>query len=388
MTWLVAFLLAPFALLATFFVAEVLWGLKRPSEAHPPSPARSAIVAIPAHDEASVIADTIRSLTTALSEGIGILVIADNCSDDTADLARSAGAQVLERHNMEQRGKGFALAFAAEHLQANPPEVFAVLDADCRIDRASLRALVDSAASSGRPAQAINLLRPDRNSSPLVQISTFAFMLKNLVRQRGLQRLARRVHLTGTGMAMPYQLFRASRGVRASIVEDLALGLELSNAGHPPMLVSAANVWSSGSTYRGTLTQRRRWEGGYIATAFRHGPQEVMRGIKSADARAIFAGLDLMLPPLALFAFLNAIVLAVAAVATAAFGLHWWPVAAQASLLLLGLLAVFAAWLREGRDFISLGVLVRLPLYILWKLPMYLGLARRGAPSEWLRTGR
>jgi hypothetical protein len=46
------------------------------------------------------------------------------------------------------------------------------------------------------------------------------------------------------------------------------------------------------------------------------------------------------------------------------------------------------AWLREGREFISLVVLIRLPLYVIWKIPMYLGLARRGAPSEWLRTGR
>ncbi len=66
----------------------------------------------------------------------------------------------------------------------------------------------------------------------------------------------------------------------------------------------------------------------------------------------------------------------------------WWPVIVQLVLLALALLAVLVAWMREGRDFISLGVLARLPLYVLWKLPMYLGLARRGAPKEWLRTGR
>jgi hypothetical protein len=49
---------------------------------------------------------------------------------------------------------------------------------------------------------------------------------------------------------------------------------------------------------------------------------------------------------------------------------------------------VLAAWLCEGRRFVSLGVLARIPLYVLWKLPMYLGFARRGAPDEWLRTGR
>lgn len=260
MTALVAFLLAPFALLTAFFTVEVLAGLKRPSAGRTTAKAATAVVVIPAHDEAAVIADSVRATRTALADGVRLLVVADNCADETAELARAAGAEVIERNDLNQRGKGFALAFAADHLAGNPPDVFAVLDADCRIDAMSLRTLVDAAAT-GRPAQAINLLRPDQSAPPLVQISTFAFMLKNLVRQRGLQRLAGRVHLTGTGMAMPYSLFRASSGVRSSIVEDLALGLELADAGHAPMLVSGANVWSGGSTERGTLTQRRRWEG-------------------------------------------------------------------------------------------------------------------------------
>jgi cellulose synthase/poly-beta-1,6-N-acetylglucosamine synthase-like glycosyltransferase len=262
-----------------------------------------------------------------------------------------------------------------------------VLDADCRMDRESIRALVDAAAA-GRPAQAINLLRPDRGASPLVQISTFAFMLKNLVRQRGLQRLAGRVHLTGTGMAMPFGLFQASRKVRSSIVEDLALGLELAEAGHSPVLVQNATVWSSPSTEKGTLTQRRRWEGGFIATALRQGPWEVFRGLARGNLRGILAGLDMMVPPLALFAFLNAGALVVAAILTILLGSSWWPVLVQGVLLAVALIAILAAWMREGRDYISLGVLARLPLYVAWKLPMYLGLARRGAPAEWLRTGR
>jgi len=55
---------------------------------------------------------------------------------------------------------------------------------------------------------------------------------------------------------------------------------------------------------------------------------------------------------------------------------------------MLAMFAVLVAWAREAREFISLGVLARLPLYVIWKLPMYLGLARRGTPKEWLRTGR
>ncbi|HET6942074.1 MAG TPA: glycosyltransferase family 2 protein [Sphingomicrobium sp.] len=387
MTALVAILLAPFALLTAFFALELIVGLWRSRAASRHPTGASAVVVIPAHDEALVIGETLRSLQAALGDRMRILVVADNCTDQTAELAREAGIDVIERRDLERRGKGFALAFAADHLRSNPPDVFAVMDADCATDAASLEALVAS-AFQGRPSQAINLLRADRQASPLVQLSTFAFMIKNLVRQRGLQRLAGRVHLTGTGMAMPFELFQASGRVRSSVVEDLALGLELSDSGHPPVLVTNAFVWSGGSTEEGTLTQRRRWEGGFIATSLRWGPREVFRGLSRGKLRSVLSGLDLMIPPLALFAILNVAILILACVLTAVFDSGWWPVVVEVALLSLALVALLTAWLREGRTFISFGALARLPLYLVWKLPMYLGLARGGAPKEWLRTGR
>ena len=388
MTVLVAMLLAPFAVLTAFFAAEILLGLRAGRTESGTVSDTSAVIVIPAHDEAEVIGKTLQSLKAALGEGMRVLVVADNCTDATAELAREQGVEVVERTDVEDRGKGFALAFAGGHLAAAPPDIFVVLDADCSIDTPSLRNLVDAAAVSGRPSQAINLLRPNRQSSPLVQLSTFGFMLKNLVRQRGLQRLAGRVHLTGTGMAMPFPLFRASAQTRSSIVEDLAQGLELAAAGHSPMLVSNALVWSESSTEQGTLVQRRRWEGGFLSTALRWGLREASGGIAKGKIRPILAGFDLMVPPLALFAILNVVVVAIGAILTFILRADWWPVVVQMLLLALALLAVLAAWMREGRNFISLGVLARLPLYVLWKLPMYLGFARRGAPKEWLRTGR
>jgi cellulose synthase/poly-beta-1,6-N-acetylglucosamine synthase-like glycosyltransferase len=383
----VAIILAPLILLAAFFAIEVLAGLGRPrTEAQDSS--SSAVVVVPAHDEEAVIGEALVSLKEALGEHMRILVVADNCEDSTARRARGAGVEVIERTDLNRRGKGYALAHAAEYLRSDPPSVLVVMDADCRIDAASLSALVGCASRSGRPSQAINLLRPDRKASALLQLSTFGFLLKNLVRQRGLQRLANRAHLTGTGMAIPYEIFRASDRVHSSIVEDLALGLELAETGRAPMLVTGANVWSDPSTEAGTLTQRRRWEGGFLATALRQAPREIRRGILGGEPGSILSGLDLMIPPLALFAIVNLAALAISAAFTFVLGLDWWPVLSLLGVLAIAFLAILLAWLREGREFISLVVLIRLPLYVIWKIPMYLGLARRGAPSEWLRTGR
>ena len=388
MTALVAILLAPFAILTLFFLVEVLAGLPGLRPARFEASPASAVIVVPAHHEAEVIGETLRLLKSSLSPGMRVLVIADNCTDSTAEVARAMGVDVLERNDTERRGKGFALAFAADHLRSDPPDIFVVMDADCAIDRPSLQALVEGAHAAGGPAQAVNLLRPDRSAPPLVQLSNFAFVLKNLVRQRGLQRLAGRVHLTGTGMAMPFELFHISGDTRSSIVEDLALGLDLADAGHPPKLIGNAFVWSGSASEQGTLVQRRRWEGGFLATALRQGPKEAWHGLVRGKPRAILAGLDLMVPPLALFALLNVAALLIAAALVFVSGAAWWPVIVQLVLLALALVAVLVAWAREGRDFISLGVLARLPLYVLWKVPMYLGLARRGTPKEWLRTGR
>ena len=379
-TLLVAALLAPLILVTAYFAVEVFAGLA-PLRASTTDEAHGRIVVvIPAHDEEPVIESTVRAIAGAL-----VLVVADNCSDRTGDVARSAGAEVLVRNDRQHRGKGFALAAARDQLRRDPPDVVVVLDADCRMD--DLEALALVALRSGRACQSGNLLSPDLTAAPRVQISTFAFMIKNLIRQRGLQRLAGRAHLTGTGMAFPWKIFEAANLGGANIVEDLAMGLELADRVAPPVLVERATVWSPPASQSGTLVQRRRWEGGYLATALKVAPRAIGRSLARADVRGLAAALNLSVPPLALLVVLNAagFCLGLAAVL---LGATPWPLVVQVTVGLLAFLALVSAWSREGRRFASGATLLRLPLYVLWKLPLYLRLARRGAPQEWLRTGR
>jgi cellulose synthase/poly-beta-1,6-N-acetylglucosamine synthase-like glycosyltransferase len=341
---------------------------------------------IPAHDEEAVIGETVGELKQQ-SPMVRVLVVADNCSDATAEAAHSAGAEVLVRNDANNRGKGFALAYAREHLARDAPNVVVIVDADCRMDGGSLQMLAGACARTRRACQAVNLLEPDLSAPPVVQISTFAFLIKNLIRQRGLQRLARRAHLTGTGMALPWPIFAEANLGGANIVEDLALGLELAERSAAPVLVEGTTIWSPPASAAGTLVQRRRWEGGFLATAARTAPRAIARSVARADVHGLFAGLDLCIPPLALLVVINAAALMVAALAVA-LGAAWWPLLFHLAVGLAAGIAILAAWAVEGRRFASGSMLLRLPLYVLWKLPMYLGLARRGAPKEWLRTGR
>ena len=82
-------------------------------------PGRVAVL-VPAHNESVNVLPTIACLRRQLGARDRLLVIADNCQDDTAELARAAGAEVVERQHAELRGKGYALAFGVDHLRAAP----------------------------------------------------------------------------------------------------------------------------------------------------------------------------------------------------------------------------------------------------------------------------
>ena len=386
MTLLLALILAPLIVQTLCFTVELIVGIVPLAQLPLSSSSASTVIIVPAHDEQAIIRSTLMALKAAADGAARILVVADNCSDATAAEARRAGAEVIERNDTVRRGKGFALDFARRKLAAAPPDLVVIIDADCRIDAESLRRLIAACAATARPCQAVYLLDPAPSSPPPVQISTFAFFIRNVVRQRALQRLIGRVHLLGTGMVLPWPAFDRDDLATADIVEDLKMGIELAAAGSPPLLVESAEVWSAPETDANTLVQRRRWEGGFLAHALASGPRMLVKSIARPDPRGVWAALDLMVPPLALLVMLDIVALVLGVALVCFSGTAAWPVMLLAAALLLASVALVAIWLREGSRFVSLGGLARIPLYLAWKLPLYLGLARRGAPKEWLRT--
>ena len=365
----------PFAVL----VAEIAAGL-RPITSRAASGEPSIAILIPAHDEAGGITATVAAIR-AVQKAARILVVADNCTDDTADVARRAGADVIERADSERRGKGYALAFGRDTLMADPPDAVCILDADCVPHGDTIARIAGLAVSLGRPIQAINLVDPPTGADAMGRVSTFAFRVKNLVRQRGLQRLTGTCVLTGTGMAFPWALFRDAPLATADSVEDLALGLRFVMQGTAPILCDDTLVTSLSPPPGAAVAQRTRWEHGFMTTARKVAPKMLLAGVRRASWAAFWLALHLIVPPLALLVMAGAVLLAVFAVlapsAATVFGAFY----ASA------LLAVFAAWLSVGRVVLPPALLLKVPGYILWKLPIYLRLAR-GADRRWTRTER
>src|SRR5205085_6347229 len=94
------------------------------SRAAAPGASRRPRVAVlmPAHNEAAGIAASLATVTPQLVAGDRLLVVADNCVDDTAAVAAAAGAEVVQRRDTTRRGKGYALGFGLRHLAPDPPE--------------------------------------------------------------------------------------------------------------------------------------------------------------------------------------------------------------------------------------------------------------------------
>lgn len=372
------------------FCAELAVGLvaragTRRDDSH--SPART-VVLMPAHNEAKVIEDNVRLALAALPAGSSLLVIADNCTDDTAEIARHAGATVTERTDPDRRGKGYALAHGMAHLAADPPDCVIVLDADARPVGDVIDRLAATAVALQRPVQATFLIEPDPSSGPITRVSNFAHMLKNRVRQSGVSGLSGSCFLCGSGMAFPWSIISRVSLANGEIVEDLVLGVRLVlDRTYPLFLRDALVVSPPAPGDAEAVGQRRRWEHGFIIAAFRFVPVLLREAVRSRRIEPLWMALHLLVPP---FVMLLAIALTLSALVAVLAWAGLAPVWLAASLLgvvcAAGLL-ILASWWRHGRDYLRASDILALPRYILAKAGIWSRLV--GArEATWERTGR
>jgi cellulose synthase/poly-beta-1,6-N-acetylglucosamine synthase-like glycosyltransferase len=377
-------LMLPSALATLVLVVELVaahWPRISQPATTPDSPLRIAIL-IPAHNEASAIEATVTDIKRVAPAGTRILVVADNCTDDTAPLARSAGAEVVERHDSDRRGKGHALAFGRDHLAADPPEVVMVIDADCTVPGDGILRLAATACRTGRPVQSTYLMRPRSDRGALAGLSGFAFLVRNLVRQHGLARIGAPALLTGSGMAFEWAMFRTAPLATDDLVEDLALGLHFARAGMPPLFLDDVHTWSEPAPRNAAYGQRIRWEQGFLRRASR----EAWPLLTAGRWSLLWLGLHLLVPPVALLIAIDAIVFLLL-IGLVGLGATPAPLILLSPPLFVLPILIALSWARFGRDQIGPAQLLLAPFYILWKLPIYIAALVR-PERHWNRTGR
>ncbi len=358
-------------------------------DATPPAATSRARLAVlmPAHNEATGIAPAIHSVLAQLQSGDRLLVVADNCSDDTAAVAAAAGAEVIQRHDMQRRGKGYALDFGVRHLGMDPPRIVVIVDADCLLAKDALAHLASACHQSGRPVQALYLMNTPPGAGLKARLAEFAWVVRNLVRPLGYWRRGLPCQLMGTGMAFPWALIEKAPLATGHITEDLQLGLMMAGTGTPPLFCPSAQVSSSfPSDATALAAQRTRWEHGHVGVIASLGPRLMLQALGRRDGQLLAMVLDLCVPPLASLALLLVAGLA-AATTLLVLGGPVIPLMLAALGTLAFALGVLHAWRTFGRHIVSMVELLSVPLYVLNKLPIYARLLY-SRQAEWVRTKR
>jgi cellulose synthase/poly-beta-1,6-N-acetylglucosamine synthase-like glycosyltransferase len=344
-------------------------------------------VLVPAHDESDGISATIDSILPQLGSGDRLLVVADNCSDDTARIASEKGAEVIERNNLEKRGKGFALDYGIRFLARSPPDIVVIVDADCIVDENALRKMAAYSVQRDRPVQCLYLMYSPDEAGIKTKIAEFAWLVKNQVRPLGYARLGLPCQLMGTGMAFPWQAINNIDLASGNLVEDMKLGIDLSKSGYPPLFYEDARVTSYFPSASETQSvQRTRWEHGHLNMILKQAPRLIMQSIVNGNKDLLAITLDLCVPPLALLVVMLAGLVAAAGVSYVS-GVTYIPLLIAGSSIAILAAAVVLAWWGWGRHIISFFTFLLIPVYVLSKIPHYVGFLFN-RQKKWVRTDR
>jgi cellulose synthase/poly-beta-1,6-N-acetylglucosamine synthase-like glycosyltransferase len=353
---------------------------------------RTFRIVIPAHNEEVVLAPVLQRLMTLYypRTHFEVIVVADNCTDQTAQIARSYGARVLERHDLVARGKGHALRYAFAALQHEYFDAYLVLDADTLVDPHLLTVLNRYLAAGHRIVQAhYDVLNPfESRRTTLMYIALRIF---HYVRPLGRRMLGLSATLTGNGMCFAKPVIDHYAWNAFSLTEDLEYTSTLIRSGERIVFAPEAHIHAQMPVTRSqATTQRMRWEAGRLHIARRDGLRSLAQGVWQRDVRLFDWGMDLLVPPLAalVLAVIGGTTLATAALAiapsttTIALWCAW--------LGLGGALAMFVveAMLVGQLPRQAYSAMLHAPGYILWKLWIYLLMATHRAPQQWVRTDR
>jgi len=385
-------LLPPFGFLALVTAAALRPWPRRPPASSDARPRARFLVVIPAHDEQAHIAATVASCRALDYDpsAFRVWVIADNCTDATAEAARGAGASVLERRDPDRRSKGHALEYFFGRTAAAPDgadfDAAVIIDADTVVDPRLLDHFAAALAGGDDWLQGYYTVRnPD--ASWRTRLLTYAFSLFNGVWLLGQDRLGLGVGFRGNGMCFS----RAGLGRvpwRAyGLVEDQEFSWVLRVAGERVRFLPSARVYGE-MVSRGpaAVSQRRRWEDGRrsLRSRFR---RPLLAARTMGPIHKLLALVDLNFPPLTTLAALLALAWAVdvftlaserpgpqALALLAAHGLMASAVAAYA----------VAPFLTLGLPWRYLLSLSALPLYMAWKVAAKF----RARATTWVRTER
>jgi cellulose synthase/poly-beta-1,6-N-acetylglucosamine synthase-like glycosyltransferase len=380
-------LFVPTALNCAYLLAAALFAQRPPVPARSSGSARFDII-VPAHNEENGIARTVRSIQQLdwNSSLFRLLVIADNCTDRTAQVAAECGATVLVRNNPDLRGKGYALEFGFAHsLKDGWAQAVVIIDADSVVTSNILEAFAARIENGAEAIQSDYAVLNSRGAwrTRLIAIALGAF---HIVRSRARERFGLSCGIRGNGWCVTHELLRKVPYHAFSLTEDVEFGLDIGLAGLRVHYADEAHTFGEMvTTADSAAKQRQRWEHGRL--------QLITNRVIGLLGSAIFRrnrihldlAADLLIPPLSTTAiaifFLGVLTIILTSI-DATNGIYLWaPLCCVASVCVY----VFRGWQLSNVGWRGLADLLRAPGFIAWKMLVMLKPSRT---KEWIRTDR
>lgn len=356
--------------------------LKRAGDPNSESVKPRFAVVVPAHNEERTIGKTLHSLEwlSYPPESYGVFVVADNCQDSTAEVARGFRCIVWERVEPEHKAKGYALEWSFERLPEGYDAVV-IVDADAVVAPTFLTELARVYQPS-YAMQALNLQSFD--SSAASAASYVASALQNCLKPWGRENLGCSVGLNGIGMCIPLTLLDELHWAQSSLAEDVEYHSQLVLAGKSVRFVPEARVKAtSPGKLRSLQSQRLRWERGRLDLLGRLATPLLSRAVRRRDVKAFEASISIVAPPLNLTVS--------AAVGCGALGLARRSPAGLA----FGALGLFAPAAATFRALNLVGAPPRIyaylflfPPFIVWRTYISLRSLLSSKGGDWVRTER
>lgn len=356
-----------------------------------PEPARQApqplVFLVPAHDEELLVQRAVRSLLAQdyPPELLTVAVIADNCTDRTAELAREAGAMVLERSSATERGKGHAIKWALEHLPLERWAAVVIVDADTILDAHYSQELMRFAPLEHKAVQSYDGMSNEFENwltrlAGLLTRSRYGIAMPLKV-HAGLN-----VPLTGDGTVLGTALLRREPWRVETITEGWELFARYTLQGRRIEYAGGARLYAQETrSLRQSRTQRERWTAGRFAV-LRLYWRRILTGGHGSLLERVDLLAELTHPGPVMRAWLGLLGCAVAALLR-----PWgWPV--SAALFSTGALqpALYAALALRGHPEpgATISALARLPGYALWRGVVGVRAALISGRGAWTRTAR
>lgn len=353
----------------------------------------SFVILVPAHNEEVSIAATVQSLR-ALSyprQLFEILVIADNCSDTTAAVARAEGAEVLERFDDHKKSKGFALEYALETLQKREqaPAAIVVIDADTMVD-AHLLTAFDQRLQMGQDWLQAYYTVSNSNDSWRTQMMRLGFAHFNGLWLLGQDSLGLGCALRGNGMAFSWAGLQRCPWQAYGLAEDMEFGWRLRMHQERVFFVPEARVFGEmiDNNPAAVASQRLRWEHGrkQLRKIF---SQEIRQKKWPLNRKFLYLS-DLYMPALAAYTARIGLTLLIAVLAYRTESNDFFEGFQGISLgIAIGQILNFGIYMTLPFFLMDIpGSYIKLifiaPFYVLWKA----GLLLKRAPAAWVRTAR